>query len=117
MSVKTNGAEFKRFYYDESVWKDNNYYNEDLQLTTDGVDVSDEVTSNSVSIIQDNAQVVLLGGYFFSPEKDEPEELCTVFRRWQKKNDTDSIVLEFSKADRDNLLDAIKNSGIKVKIC
>lgn len=117
MSVKTTGGEFKRFYTDPSVWKNDGYYNEDLQLTSNGVDVSEDIANNDVSILPDNAKIVLLGGYLNSPEKDEPEDLCTVFRRWQKKNNTNSIVLEFAKADREKLLDVIKNSGIKVKIC
>ena len=106
MTVKTTGAEFKRFYADSEFWPEGAWHEEE-EILADGERpyILDE--------IPDNAVVSITGGIVFGIEGREPS-LESWFRAWRKKQTTTSFVIECEIVDKAEVIAAIIAAGGKV---
>jgi len=110
MSVKTTGAEFKRYYSDPTAWPDGAWH-EDAYITVDGKD-SDEHDID-LTAVSDVALISIDGGALYdNPAGDISME--THFKRWRKAQNTEALVIEFDKSQRDAVIAAVKANGGKV---
>ena len=106
MTVKTTGAEFKRFYADSAFWPKGASHEEE-KILADGEepDILDE--------IPDNAMVSITGGIVLGIKGKEPS-LESWFRKWKKTQTTVSFVVECDITAQVNLISAIRSAGGKV---
>ena len=106
MTVKTTGAEFKRFYNDSEFWPEGVWHEEE-EILADGeeTDILDEISGNAV--------VSITGGIVFGIEGKEPS-LESWFRAWRKKQTTASFVVECEVVDKAEVIAAIIAAGGKV---
>lgn len=110
MTVKTIGAEFKRFYSDDSIWL-TGMYHEDEEVTINGDQCIDFDYKNT----PDDAVVTVSGGVVCGPQFDENEpSLETFFKRWRKAQTTASFVVECDLAKLDAVKAAIQTAGGRV---
>ena len=94
MTVKTTGAEWKRFYSDKTVWTDGSFH-EDDEIVVDGA-LWD--WGNDLMEVSDSAILALSGGTIYSGESDafgQSTEAC--FRQWRKRQNTTFILCEAPK--------------------
>ena len=104
--IKTIGAEFKRFYDDETAWPDGAWHEDELLLVN-----GDEWEDWDIAEIPDNAIVKLSGGAVFDlPNGGEPS-LELHFRRWRKRQTLTTILVECDLAKLDAIKAAIKAAG------
>ena len=111
MTVKTTGAEFKRFYNDNSWWTQDMWH-EDEEMTVNGFPRDDDI---DLLAIPDDAIITVSGGVVLGLPNDEQPTLETHFRRWKKKQDRVSIVIECDKDDVDAVKSAVRAAGGKTK--
>lgn len=116
MPTKTTGAEFKRFYNDESFWPndDGATFHDEGVITIDGV-VYEYGLDPDNDPIPDDAEVIIEGGTVYGPnwDGDEPS-LETYFKRWKKKQNTASFLVECDQSVLDAVKAAIKAAGGRV---
>ncbi len=111
MTVKTNGAEFKRFYDDNEFWPEGTWH-EDEDITVGGEIQDGGIDTETLS---DDARITIDGGCVFGPQFDENEpSLETYFRRWRKKQTTASFVVECDIAKVESVKSAVMAAGGKV---
>ena len=94
MAVKTTGAEWKRFYSDETIWPPGAYH-EDDEIVVDGTlwNFGDDLME-----VSDSAILSISGGTIYLGEHDafgQSTEAC--FRRWRKKQNMVFILCESPK--------------------
>ena len=114
MPTKTTGAEFKRFYNDDSFWPqdDGNTWHEDETITVNGVEQTDGVDTDT---LPDDAVVTIADGIVFGPKWDGNEpSFETYFKRWRKQQSTVSFLVECDASKLDALKAAIKAAGGRV---
>ncbi len=112
MATKTNGAEFKRFYNDESYWaigKSSSAWHEDEEITVNGVP-----TTEGLDAIDDDAKVVISGGIVFGLPRELDPSFEQFFKDWKKKQTTATLVVEFDKSKAEQIAAAIKAAGGKI---
>ena len=106
--IKTLGAEFKRFYDDETAWPDGAWHEDELLL------VNGEEWTKGITEIPDNAIVNLSGGAVLGlPNGGEPS-LELHFGRWRKRQTTTTILVECGLDKLDDVKASIKAAGGKV---
>jgi hypothetical protein len=114
MTVKTNGAELKRFYADPSYWSngDGETWHEEEIITVNGVTTEDV----AIEEIADDAIIQLSGGVVFSNQWDVDHAMSfeTYFKRWRKEQTTATIIVEIAKDRLDVLTAAIDSAGGKI---
>lgn len=103
MTVKTTGADFKRFYADSEFWPEGAWHEED-EILADGeeTDILDDIPCNAV--------VSITGGIVFGIEGKEPS-LESWFRAWRKKQTTTSFVVECEVVNKAEVIAAIIAAG------
>ena len=112
MTVKTTGAEWKRFYGDDSAWPEGAYH-ADEEITVDGKELDWEVDMMSVS---DSAVLSIFGGIVHLKDDDNNgPSLEAHFKRWQKQQNTALILCEAPKDRAEDVKTAIIAAGGKVK--
>ena len=106
MTVKTTGAEFKRFYNDPAFWPKGAWH-EDDEILADGEepDILDEIPGNAV--------VSITGGIVFGIEGKEPS-LESWFKKWKKTQTTVLFVVECDITAKVDLISVIRAAGGKV---
>ena len=106
MTVKTTGAEFKRFCNDPEFWPEGAWHEGD-EILADGeeADILDEIPGNAV--------VSITGGIVFGIEGEEPS-LESLFKAWRKKQTTTSFVVECKIVDKAEVIAAVIAAGGKV---
>ncbi len=110
MSVKTNGAEFKRYYSDPIAWPDGAWHDDEI-IIVDGKEADDH--DIDLTAVADRAAISIEGGGLYDhPAGDISME--THFKRWRKAQTTEAIVIEFDKSRRDAIIAAVKAAGGKV---
>jgi len=103
MTVKTTGAEFKRFYADSEFWPEGaSHEGEEILADGEEADTLDDIPGNAV--------VSITGGIVFGIEGKEPS-LESWFRAWRKKQTTTSFVVECEIVDKDEVIAAIIAAG------
>lgn len=112
MAILTNGAEFKRFYNDDSVWTDGIWHEDEL-ITIDGVDRED---GEDLNAIPDTAKVRIEGGIICGPQwpSHEGPSFEGHFKAWRKKQTMRTILVECDESKLDALKAAIRAAGGKV---
>lgn len=106
--IKTNGAEFKRFYNDDSTWPDGAWF-EDEQLLVNG-----NFWELDTDAIPDEATVKLSGGVVLGlPDFSEPS-VESYFRQWKKRQTLTTILVECDLSKLEEVKTAIKTAGGKV---
>ena len=112
MSVKTTGAELKRFYNDTEFWPEEaDYYHEDEVIVVNGVEPKDFETVN-IEDLAGNDQVTLSGGCVYNAPGEPSFE--TYFKRWRKKQATATLIVEAPKERAEEIAELIRNAGAKV---
>lgn len=112
--MKVEGALWKLFYNDEAYWA--GHYHDDVLITFDGVEQEDYDNP------ADDAVVKVESGYVYKDGDDfhtSPRDvsLVTFFRRWEKIQTTEVIVVivdkDYAESVRDEIdrLDGVK--GVK----
>lgn len=110
MSVKTTGSLFKKFYADATVWLEG-YYHDDTVITVDGkldegyVDLSE---------VKDAAVIVVSSGWIIDGDGAAVVDFGTALKRWLKKQDTVSLIVECDASQVEAVKAAIKAAGGKV---
>ena len=97
MTVKTTGAEWLEFYYDKNIWNDIACHEDEI-LIVDGK----EYLNDDFPDISPTSTVKLIGGLFYSQgdfDRDSAQNLETVFRKWKKLRDYESILVKVKKGD------------------
>lgn len=109
--VKTTGAEFRRFYQDKNWWDNDsgNIWVEDETIIINGQEQTEGV---ELDAINDSDAVVIDEGSVFG--LDDETSLETYFRRWRKKQNTVSFLVECDISKRDGIKAAIKAAGGRV---
>ena len=103
MTVKTTGAEFKRFYNDAEFWPEGVWHEDDVILANgEEVDIIDD--------IPETAAVAITGGVVFGLEGEEPS-LEAWFRKWRKKQTTASFVVECDVSKQADIIAVIISTG------
>ena len=111
MAVKTTGAEFKRFYADESFWPEDTWHDGAL-ITIDGEDQEDGI---DVDTLADHAIVKIEGGAVMGPKWEEGgPSLETYFRRWRKQQTVMVFTVECDNSQLDAVKAAIKAAGGRI---
>lgn len=106
MTVKTTGAEFKRFYEDAEFWPEGAWHEDDVILANgEEVDIIDD--------IPETAAVAITGGVVFGLEGKKPS-LEAWFREWRKKQTTVSFVVECDVTKQADIIAMIISAGGKV---
>ena len=104
MAVKTNGAEFKRFYNDTTFWPEDqgDTYHKNEVLIINGQKVEDL----ELSAIADTDALTLSGGVVYSPSwpRQEAPSFEAYFKRWRAKQREHHLVVKVDAAK----LDAVK---------
>lgn len=108
MTVKTTGAEFKRYYNDDQAWPDDAWH-DGIEVRVDGVDLGDE----SVEGIGDGAKVEIVSGDVFLPENDDSICILKHFRKWLKNQNTAALMVECPKDKLEAVKAAIQSAGGK----
>ncbi len=111
MVTKTTGAEFKRFYSDQSFWP-SDAYTEDEELMVNGHPFDQYADPTT---IDDSALMTVAGGivYLKAGDTDGPS-LEAYFKRWRKVQTTVFLSIEVSKDKVDAVVAAIEHAGGKV---
>ena len=107
MTVKTTGAEFKRFYNDPAFWPEGAWHEDDVIL-------ADGEEPEQIDLISETAVVSISGGVVFGVGGREPPSLESWFRKWKKIQTTMSFIVECDIADQANLISVIRSAGGKV---
>jgi hypothetical protein len=114
MAVKTTGVEWKRFYNDQEYWPKGRYHDEEV-IYIDGV-MPEEVDLDN---IPDAAVMKIEGGYVADDTVGQIKDttinsLEGHFKKWRKKQSTESIVIEVDKSKVEELKAALKSLGAKI---
>lgn len=110
MTVKTTGAEFKRFYADTNFWSDQTYH-EDALIYVNGEEQTDGVNE---SILADDDVVTIEGGYVIESPFGRDVSLKAYFKKWLKTQSIRSFLVECDVAILDAVKAAIRAAGGKV---
>ena len=115
MTVKTTGAEFKRFYNDKEFWPEGAATGEETWHEDEVVLVDGEVWDVEFEEIPDEARVTVQYGAVYNAMFGSSEtSFESYFRRWKKKQDTVSFVVECKNEDAELIKQYVKNAGGRV---
>lgn len=110
MSTKTTGAEWKKFYADDSAWPDG-WFHEDEIITINGIK-DDDI---DLKTIADDSVVVVSGGVVFMGDYgNDGDSLEGHFKKWRKKQTHVFLTVEVHKDNVDKVRSGIESSGGKV---
>lgn len=117
MTVKTNGAEFKRFYNDPAFWfKSRSAEDDSHTWWDDGVITVNGVDAENPDECQDTDEIAIHGGVVFGKVFGTKEpSLEGYFKRWKKAQTTCTLVVEVPVEKRDAVIKALAGVGAKVK--
>ncbi len=107
--IKTNGAEFKRFYSDSAVWPENAWH-EDEEVLVDGIEWGDQGYDN----IPDTSEVRISGGGVLGLPNGKDVSFEAHFRAWKKCQTTSTILVECDVTKIEAVKAAIRAAGGKV---
>ena len=113
MTVKTTGAELKRFYLDDSCWPGDSYA-EGEEMIVDGEEWD---WTRDIESVSDSAVVRIAGGivHLAGVDGGNKPSVESHFKRWQKRQNTALILCEAPKDRAAGVEAAIIAAGGKVK--
>lgn len=110
MATKTTGAEFKRFYSDDSFWRPpgrTDTWHEDEAITVKG-----EAYDGDIAAMADDALVTISGGWVMGVSSNgEALGFETFFKRWRKQQTTVSFLVECDIENAESIKAAIRAAG------
>ena len=110
MTVKTTGAEFKRFYFDDAYWPDGTWH-EDEEIEVDGLPTSEDL---AIENIPDTASMRIAGGVVMGLADDSAPSVESYFKKWRKAQSTASFVVECAKDKEGAVRAAIRAAGGRI---
>lgn len=112
MTVKTTGAEFKRFYNDPAFWPEGAWH-EDEEIEVNGSPLSEDTALEDVP---DNAVMKIAGGFILGlPDRDDNEPSFEAhFKKWRRVQNTVSFVVECAKGKEGAVRAAILAAGGRI---
>lgn len=110
MTVKTTGAEFKRFYFDEAYWPDGTWH-EDEEIEVDGLPISEDL---AIEDIPDTAVMKIAGGVVLGLTDGSDPSVESYFKKWRKAQSTVSFVVECDKDKEGAVRSAVRAVGGRV---
>lgn len=110
MTVKTTGAEFKRFYFDDAYWPDGAWH-EDEEIELDGSPISG---GPAIEDIHDAASLKVTGGIVMGLADGSEPSFESYFKKWRKAQNTASIVVECAKDKEKAVRAAIRAAGGRI---
>lgn len=111
MAVKTTGAEFKRYYSDNSVWPEG-WYHEGDEITVNGKYDEDA----DLSTVDDHDVIVIRGGVIMGHDNFgiKHASMESHFKKWRKAQMTELLIVEVPKDKTELVIAAIIQAGAKV---
>lgn len=114
MALKTNGAEFKRFYTDAEFWPEGRWHEEvEITIEVNGTTITDH-TDYDLGSVPDHAKLTLGGGCVQDEDGNEFGTLDAYFRKWRKKQNTTFLLISVPVDKLDAVTAAISAAGAKV---
>lgn len=111
MTIKTTGAEWKKYYSDPLAWPDGAYHDYE-ELFADGVFSDGQFDLSEVS---DNSRIEFSKGVFYRDENSEGVSLEAHFRKWLRaQTRCILVVVEIDIAKLDEFVIAAKVLGGKI---
>ena len=107
MTVKTTGAEFKRFYFDDAYWPDGTWH-EDDEIEVDGLRISEDL---AIEDIPDTASMRIAGGVVMGLADGREPSVENHFKKWRKAQSTVSFVVECDKDKEGAVRSAVRAVG------
>jgi len=107
MSAKTTGVEFKKFYSDETYWKEGVYHDDEL------VEVNGEEWNEKFENIPDDAKVKISFGEVLETGDEDPPSFEMFFKRWKKIQSTAKMIIEFPIEKTEEIKEKLKEMGVK----
>lgn len=107
--INTIGAEFKRFYDDETAWPDGAWHEDELLL------VNGDEWAQGITEIPNDAIVNLSGGAVFGLPSNAEPSMELHFKNWRRRQTTTTILVECDLTNVDDVKAAVKAAGGKVK--
>ena len=112
MPVTTSGAEFKRFYTDQSYWPEDAWHEDSI---TELVEVNGAKPESDVYHISDDDEVKILNGVvLLDLDGNKSTDFVVFFKKWLKLQSTRTLRVEVDASNLDGLVTAIKRAGGKV---
>ena len=108
--IKTNGATFKRFYDDDSVWPEDSWH-EDEEILINGEECSEGWSARD---IPNDAIILLSGGVVYGLTNGTETSLELHFKRWLKRQTTVVFMVECSRDKIEQVKEAARSAGGKV---
>lgn len=109
MTVKTTGAEFKRFYFDDAYWPDGTWH-EDEDLDVDGAPIHEDL---AIEDIPDTASVKVTGGTVIGLADGSEPSVESYFKKWRMARSA-SFVVECDKDKEGAVRAAIRAAGGRI---
>lgn len=109
MTVKTTGAEFKRFYFDDAYWPDGTWH-EDEDLDVDGAPIHEDL---AIEDIPDTASVKVTGGTVIGLADGSEPSVESYFKKWRQARSV-SFVVECDKDKEGAVRAAIRAAGGRI---
>ena len=110
MTVKTTGAEFKRFYFDDAYWP-NGTWHEDEEIEVDGLQISEDL---ALEDIPDTASMRIAGGVVLGLADESEPSVESYCKKWRKAQSTVSFVVECDKDKEGAVRSAVRAAGGRV---
>lgn len=110
MTIRTTGAEWKRFYADETVWLPG-YCHEDETVEVNGLESGDL----DLSTVADDDELSIVCGCVYDGDGEYLTSLEKMFRKWCKAQTMTTFLVECRKEDAERVLAAVKAAGGKVR--
>lgn len=112
MTVKTTGAELKRFYFDDAYWPDGTWH-EDEEIEVNGSPLSED---SGIEAVPDDAVVKIAGGAVIGLPGcgNEGPSFEGYFKKWRKAQNTVSFVVECAKDNEEVVRAAILAAGGRI---
>ncbi len=93
MTVKVMGAEWKRFYADESVWLDG-WFHEDEVVKINGK----EMAEGDLTDVLDGDIISVSGGVVYEADYSRPGPSLEAFLKgWRKRQDNITVIVQIKK--------------------
>lgn len=112
MTVKTTGAEFKRFYFDDAYWPDGTWH-EDEEIEIDGNPISEDL---AIEDIHNIAALKVTGGIVMGLADGSEPSVESYFKKWRKAQSTVSFVVECDKDKEGAVRAAIRAAGGRITL-
>lgn len=110
MTVKTTGAEFKRFYFDDSYWTDGMWHEDDV-VEVDGLPASEDIAFTD---LPDAASIKITGGVVMGLADGSGPSFEGYFKKWRKAQNTVSFVVECGKDKEADVRAAVRAAGGRI---